>query len=230
MIILKSTFYPLFLELLKFGIAAGLWVRLSNQPWSSSLLASTAVGVTSMAVYILLTFFVKIRRPLQINVTVTNSVTKDSITHYYAQTEGGEIQRTVEVELNIEKRSSVSSWLSLLLLRKKKVNISFETLPIAQFLLIPEGNKSTILTQSGFLINVTEIVLEFLEEQNACIKRRFQFVINEFRDAEISNDCKIAIKPKYLIGGKKITWMHSLLYDVRLDEHLIRYFNNYIKG
>ncbi len=226
--VIKSTFYPLLLELIKWTIVSVYWFFGYGGSWSQNTFYTLSIGLGSMALYLLINFILKIKRPLSIEITLDNPVSGKNTNFYASGRRCREAERIVQVKISIKKKPSIWSSLGFRILKGKKCVVFFDTLPKSEFVLEPDLTRIVENCEYGFELCLNDIIEQLLGETDGEIKRTIEFVILNSRDACINNRYECDIKPKYLINGKPIGLLHSLIYDVSIEKHKICYFDKYM--
>lgn len=224
----KTILYQLLFETTKFIIASSIYIF---SPASSNMLkiASTSwVVLLAYTIFLFVTFFRNICRPLTVRVEMHNYVTEESVTKFFAHSEKSEFERTVHVGVYVERYRSIFYKIGALLALGKTFSVAFNTVPEDYFTLVPENNHLIQKNKCGFEINLTDIIQQSLRANEPTVERSFTFTIVENRDADINNWCKVDILPNYLISGKNISLLYQFIYDMKMgDKHRIEFFKNY---
>lgn len=225
--IIKASFYQLPIEICKFFIAFGFYLFDPASAAFTNITRTSIVTLIAMFLYFTIVYFKRICKPIKISIILTNNVTREKSTHYYAHSQNNESERTIMVKITIEKTRSILSWLGKILIKNKYCSYHI-AVSGDYFSLIPEHNRIINKGQQGFDIDLTEIVRQLVNENSSKVIRAFTFIIAENRDADINNDCEVDINSKYTVNGKEIGFFHSLLYNVEEDKHLIKFYKNYM--
>ena len=225
----KGIINQLIFESFKFMIAFSAYL-FSPSLSSINQIAGTAwIAIPAYIVFIFIAFFRKICRPITIRVIMNNFVTKEKCTKFFAHSTKSEPERTVSVKVYIERHNSIFYRLGIWYIKNRACSVVFNTVPENYFTLMPESNHLIQKLKYGFEIDLSDMIKQSLERNGSIIERDISFTIVENRDADINNNCKVDIMPKYKVNGNNVGFIIEFLYDMKIeDKHSIEFYKNYV--
>jgi hypothetical protein len=175
------------------------------------------------------------QRPLLISTYQKNIVTKKDHTNY-VRNETGLGQRTIELNLEVNRRSGWN-WLLNILLRNTKVYIKIESNPAGIFLqAVGEEYKPYEIRPledgSGFLIDITDFIKKINEHRvEGKLNKNIRYFIKETREVKkyyIDADQSFFINPALFLNSENLKapiWLNWAL-GWKPKQHKIEYYQN----
>lgn len=222
--IFKASFSSLPLEIMKLLIVASLNFTASSK-WSENTLASILLVVTSMIIYLFLSWFFQFRRAIKLKFELKNSKTDKNETEVHEDTK--EKERTIKLKLSSDRRISILWRFGFWIIKNKQVFLKISSTS-DETVLTPK--QKSLLTEiheevDGFKVNITDLLTRQLKITSAHPhQKRYEFVINMKRGIDITPEREVSIHTDIWIGNKKAGPIFKLFFDVENASHKIGIF------
>lgn len=208
-------------------IGFSIW---SGTPWYQNKEKEIAFLVCVFIVQAVISWFTWLFRPITIKITQDSKLGKGIeftlVLVEKDQLSTVQLQRTVNLAIEITRRGSIWWRILLLLYRKKKIQLLVESVP-KQLELQPQDVlllSEVEVTETGFAISLNKMIEELWHQSgNFPVSISYPYFIADHPEYHIPNSLSAMVQPKLIVNNKPAIFLRALIrFDT--DKHQIRFF------
>lgn len=202
----------------------------SDSSWYQDKEKEILFLVATYLVYLLVSWFSWLRRPLLIEINQSNNlgagITQTIIVQIDGEVKTDQSQRTVSMEVKISRRSSIWWFLLKILIKNKPLKLIIE--PLIKEITLQSHDVFSMeelrSTKTGFEIDVSELI-KVLDKQHGelCVIKTYLYIIPEHQDIIMPANLTTVIQPRFTLESK-LSKILILFMDFKTLGHEIKIF------
>lgn len=197
----------------------------AGSTWAVDTLQATLLVLSSMVLYLFITWFFQIRRAIKLEFNLINCKTGKRETQLHETSQ--EKDKTLKIGLKVERRYSIFSLFAKLFLSRNKLYIKVYS-SSSDLILTPKNKKDFVeISESidGFYIDLTDQIKNCLIIKAAFESEKiYEFVINTRRGIEVTPERKVLVLSNVLLGEKQVGFLFKTFFEVHDGTHTVEIF------
>ncbi|MFK4431388.1 hypothetical protein COM08_15455 [Bacillus wiedmannii] len=199
--------------------------------WHENKLKEISFVLITYCVYIVLSRFVYLLKPISIEISQTNNlgsnIQQTLIVKKDNEFKQSQSLRTVKLNMKVTRKNSV--WWKILLsyIKNKNLIVSIEAVPRSFLLQAEDGGMTPelITSETGFHIHINELLEDMCYQNNeVTIDKTYTYFVVDHPDYYIPQSVSSIVQPR-IIAGSKPLFLLSFFINFKSELHNIRYFN-----